>query len=224
MENIKILVYTSVVIIFVLVFISGWIVLYKKAPRIPSVLKPLFPPEARWKTGEIIDQIKSKNIDKDFFVYFNRDPERQIPKGKNIIVAPADGTIKVIKNLGGKNRIVIYMSFWDVHIQRVPISGIVTDIIDSEHQDQDDFKCENCYQEITKMETEIGEVEIKQVTSFFAPRIKTFLTKGQEVKIGDKLGSILLGSHVVIEFREDIKICVAKGDKVYGGESIIARY
>ena len=171
-----------------------------------------------------MDQIKSKNVDKDFVAYFNRDPERRIPREKNIIVSPADGVIKVIENLGNKNRVVIYMSFWDVHIQRVPISGVVKDVVDSRHEDEDDFKCEGCYKKIVSMDTEIGEVVVKQVTSSFAPRIKTFLTKSQEVKIGDKLGSILLGSHVVIEFKEDVKICVAEGDKVYAGESIIARY
>lgn len=97
------------------------------------------------------------------------------------------------------------------------------DIVDSCHEDQEDFKCDNCYQKVTTIQTEIGMITVKQVTSSFAQRIRLYVKKGDKVKIGNKLGAILLGSHVVMELPPNIKFSVKKGEQVYGGETIIAR-
>ncbi len=194
------------------------------APRVPPFLKPLLPPEKRWTAEEIAEQIEKKAIDKDYIAFFNRDPERSAPREKNILVAPADGTVKVIRTVGGRHRVVIYLSFWDIHVQRVPLSGTVISIVDSRHKDQEDFSCDNCYQKITEMDTGLGVVTVKQVTSSFSSRIRSYLREGQKVAIAERLGSILLGSHVILETPPTLRICVKKGDKVYGGETIIGRY
>jgi len=194
------------------------------APRVPPFLKLFFPAEMRWSEAEIIEQVRTKTVDKGYLAYYNRDPERTAPHEKNILVAPADGTVKVIRSVNGRQRIVIYLSFWDIHVQRVPLSGTVTAVVDSMHKDQDDFKCENCYQKITEIDTEMGPITVKQVTSAFSSRIRSFLKEGQKVAIAERLGSILLGSHVVLETPPTLKVCVKKGDKVYGGETIIGRY
>lgn len=211
---------------FVIIFLalSVSLLLVFSAPRVPSLFKPLFPPEKRWTAEEIAEQIEKKTIDKDYAAYFSRDPERSAPHEKNIIVAPADGTVKVIRSVKGRQRIVIYLSFWDIHVQRVPASGTVTAVVDSRHKDHDDFSCENCYQKITEIDTDMGPITVKQVTSTFSSRIRTFLKEGQKVSIAERLGSILLGSHVVLETPPTLGICVKKGDKVYGGETIIGRY
>lgn len=218
----EIVILTKIIIVCLAILISFSFVYY--APTIPSILKPLFPSSVRWTEAEIVDQMKTKKYDRDFLVFFYRDPERSMPDEKNIIVAPADGTVKVIKNLNGRSKIVIYLSWWDVHVQRVPLAGTINGVVDSVHEDQEDFKCSNCYQKVTTIETEVGTITVKQVTSFYANRIKLFVKEGEKVKIGDRLGSILLGSHVVIEFPDNVRITIQKGDQVYGGETIIARY
>jgi phosphatidylserine decarboxylase len=194
------------------------------APGIPPFLKPLLPMKFRWTSEEIMEQINKSKIDKDFLAFFKRDPDRSAPKEKNIVVAPADGTVKVVREVDGNRRVVIYMSLWDVHIQRVPLSGIITEISDSTHQDEDDFKCRGCPQRITKIDTRIGVITVKQVSSGLAKTIVNYLKEGDNVAIGDRLGAILLGSHTVIELPENTRITAKKGDKVYGAETIIARY
>lgn len=86
----------KLLIICFAVILSFSLVYY--APRIPPILKPLVPPAVRWTEKEIVEQIKTNRVDKDYLAYFSRDPERFIPQEKNILVAPADGTVKAIKN------------------------------------------------------------------------------------------------------------------------------
>ena len=194
------------------------------APGIPPFLKPLMPLKYRWTNDEIVEQIKEKKVNKDFLAHFERDPERTVPREARIIVAPADGRVKVIRDVSDGNRIVIYMSVWDVHIQRVPLGGTVVDVVSSGHKDQEDFKCGDCPQNITRIDTEAGRITVKQVTSGLATKVQTYLTKGQGVEIGERLGYIFLGSHTVIDLPKAVGIQVKVGDRVVAGETIIAKY
>lgn len=194
------------------------------APSVPPFFKPIVPIKYRWTNEEIIQQINEKRVDKDFLEYFERDPERNIPDEKNIIVSPADGTVKRVRDIEGGKRIVIYMSLWDVHIQRVPLSGEILDVTASHHQDEDDFKCKNCPQNVTRLDTEIGVITVKQVTSGLAKKVETYLKNGQNVKKGERLGFVFLGSHTVIDLPSVANVAVKVDDKVFGGETIIARY
>jgi phosphatidylserine decarboxylase len=194
------------------------------APAIPPILKPLVPIHYRWTTEEIVRQIQEQEVDRDFLAYFERDPERRVPNEPRIIVAPADGQVKVIREMQGRKRIVIYMSVWDVHIQRVPLEGPVVDVAASHHENQEEFKCDRCPQNVTQLATGIGTVTVKQVTSGLATRVQTFLKKGQTVRTGERLGFIFLGSHTVVDLPAAASLKVRVGDRVFGGETIIARY
>jgi phosphatidylserine decarboxylase len=194
------------------------------APSLSPFIKPILPIQYRWTEEEIKQQIAENRIDKSFLRYFERDPERKIPDEKKIIVAAADGVVKRIRNIEAGKRIVIYMSFWDVHIQRVPLSGKTIDVERSYHMDEADFKCEQCAQSVTRIQTEIGLITVKQVTSAFAKQINTYLRPNQTVATGERLGFIFTGSHTVVEFPDRVNLTVKEGDRVIAGETIIARY
>src|SRR5512139_2381047 len=194
------------------------------SPGIPPFLKPIVPIKYRWTNEEIVRQITEHKVDKEFLAYFERDPERTVPKDPNIIVAPADGVVKVVRDVKGGKRIVIYMSVWDVHIQRVPLPGKIVDVVASQHEDQEDFKCGGCPQNITRLDTEIGTVTVKQVTSGLATKVATYFKNGQTADIGQRLGFIFLGSHTVIELPSRAKVLVRVGDRVFAAETVIARY
>ncbi len=194
------------------------------APTVPPFLKPIVPIKYRWTNEEIVRQITENKVDKDFLAYFERDPERTVPKDRGIIVAPADGVVKAVRDVKSGKRIVIYMSVWDVHIQRVPLGGKVVDVVASRHEDQEDFKCSGCAQNVTLLDTEIGTVTVKQVTSGLATKVVTYLKNGQTAEIGQRLGFIFLGSHTVIDLPAKAQVSVRVGDKVVAAETIIARY
>jgi phosphatidylserine decarboxylase len=194
------------------------------APAKPPFLKPLVPVRHRWTNDEIVRQIQEKKVDKDFLAHFERDPERIVPQESRIIVAPADGLVKVVRDVEDGKRIVIFMSFWDVHVQRVPLSGKVVDVTASRHEEQEDFKCGGCPQSVTRLETEVGAVTVKQVGNELCTKVQTYPGKGQTVRIGERLGYIFLGSHTIIDMPSTVGTEVKVGDRVLAGETIIARY
>lgn len=215
---------SAIKIAFAAILTATILSLFYYAPGIPPFLKPLVPLKYRWTNDEIVEQIKGKTVDKDFLAHFERDPERTVPRESRIIVAPADGRVKVVRDISDGKRIVIYMSVWDVHIQRVPLHGKVVDVVSSGHKDQEDFKCGDCPQNITRIDTEAGMITVKQVTSGLATKVQTYLTTNQNVEIGERLGYIFLGSHTVIDLPKTVGITVKVGDRAVAGETIIAKY
>lgn len=219
-------------------------------PFMYPIFKPLIPPDIRWAACGITENIKNgRTLNKNLFNYFIRDPERQPPNEKRIIVSPADGVVRRIIEKDDKKIVVISMNFYDVHVQRVPISGKLISTENAGHYVEhgsaeekkyfnDPWSYERDYlfpvQKITLFDTEIGEVVVRQITSIWARRIEVWLKPGETVKMGQKLGRIIFGSTVVIEMPALVNICVTpipeyrarkRSDKtVVGGESIIARY
>jgi phosphatidylserine decarboxylase len=80
------------------------------------------------------------------------------------------------------------------------------------------------FQKITTISTEIGDVVVRQITSFFAKRIEVFIKEGEILERGQRLGRILAGSTIVIELPSSVDILVKEEQNVLGGESIIAKY
>jgi phosphatidylserine decarboxylase len=194
------------------------------APAIPPFMKPVVPLRHRWTNDEIVRQIQEKKVDKDFLASFERDPERKVPEENRIIVAPADGRVKVMRDVEGGKRIVIFLSFWDVHVQRVPLGGKVVDVTASRQEGQEDFKCRGCPQSVTLLDTEVGAVTVKQVGNELCTKVQTYPGKGQTVQTGERLGYIFLGSHTIIDMPTAVRTEVKVGDRVLAGETIIARY
>jgi phosphatidylserine decarboxylase len=174
-----------------------------------------------------------------FTLYFFRDPNREIPANINddTVLSPADGKIVQINDIEYSNdnffskgerlkQISIFLSPLNVHVNRIPVSGIINfyKYIHGEYIVAFDNKSSD-----RNERTEIGIVSknnkkilFKQIAGFVARRIVCELKEKQSVSGGDKFGMIKFGSRVDIFVKPDSKIIVKNGDKVTGGESIIA--
>ena len=166
-----------------------------------------------------------------FFLFFFRDPEREVPEGENLILAPADGKVILIKPLenlefmgGGGTLVSVFMSVFDVHVNRVPISGVVKYFKYNPGKFLPAFKdkasSENEQTELG-LENEHGKVVLKQIAGIIARRIVCKLKQGDLVKAGDRFGLIKLGSRLDLFLPENVQIKVKLDHKVRAGETII---
>jgi len=166
-----------------------------------------------------------------FFLFFFRDPARKVPEGENLILAPADGKVILIKpsdNLEfigrGGTLVSVFMSLFDVHVNRVPISGVVKYFKYNPGKFFPAFKdkasLENEQTELG-LENEHGKVVLKQIAGILARRIVCNLQPGDLVKAGDRFGMIKFGSRLDLFLPENVQIKVKLNHKVRAGETII---
>lgn len=167
-----------------------------------------------------------------FSLYFFRDPERNIPDCKNRIVSPADGTVLKIETQVEEplffqrkvNRISIFMSLFDVHVNRAPIAGKIVFV---KYNPGKFFNASldkaSKYNEsnFSVIEGENFVVGVKQISGVIARRIVFFKDVGDEVQCGERLGVIKFGSRVELYYEGDVKFMIKAGDKVKAGETII---
>lgn len=166
-----------------------------------------------------------------FFIWFFRDPERNIPPYDDIIVSPADGKIVEIteENFDDKTykKISIFMNIFDVHVNRAPLEGEVVSVVHKPGKflaaDNPKSSLEN-EQNIIRLSTKYGEIVLKQVAGLVARRTVAYVKSGDKVLIGDRIGIIKFSSRVDLYLPLDFYITVEINDKVKAGESIIARY
>ena len=168
-----------------------------------------------------------------FTLYFFRDPKRTAPDEKRIILAPADGKIVLIEkqaeNSSGKSSTLlsIFMSPFNVHVNRIPLSGKVTHLRYRTGQFLMAFDPRSM-ESNEKMEIAInnGELEVRfnQVSGFLARRIVCQLQKGENVTIGKRFGMIKFGSRVDLILPPSATILAEPGQRTRAGETILARY
>ena len=183
-----------------------------------------------------------------FTVYFYRDPDRDITKGNNIILSPADGTIEYIKfykngeaevfkdgncyvlNVSkyfpnGCYVIGIFMSPFDVHVNRAPISGEVVYI---KHIDGSFYPAflegveKINERNIVIIKNDSEYVGVVQIAGFVARRCWLSIKEGDYIEIGERIGKIKLGSQTAVIIPSNYNITVKVGEKVYAGQTIIA--
>ena len=165
-----------------------------------------------------------------FTFYFFRDPERVIPIGDDILVSPADGLITNITEIkeGKKTyiKVSIFLSIFNVHIQRLPISGEVTKV------DYIEGKFINATLDKASDENERLKITIKngnnliyvtQIAGLIARRIVNYVKPNENINQGERYGIIKFGSRVDIEFPNNFKLLVNEGQQCIGGETIIAQ-
>lgn len=159
---------------------------------------------------------------------FFRDPQRKIGKG---IVAVADGVVREItkeedKDVDKCTKISTFMNIYNVHVNRMPIDGVIKDIIHHDGAHIPAFKKESEKNEkvILLLKTNIGNIKIIQIAGTLARRIVPYVKKGDIVKKGEKIGLIRLGSRVDIYLpTKKIKsITVKVKDRIQAGEDTIA--
>jgi len=165
-----------------------------------------------------------------FTFYFFRDPERVVPIGDDILVSPADGLITNITEIKeGKKlytKVSIFLSIFNVHIQRLPISGEVTkvDYIEGKfiNATLDKASDEN---ERLKLTIKNGNnlIYVTQIAGLIARRIVNYVKPDENINQGERYGIIKFGSRVDIEFPNNFKLLVNEGQQCIGGETIIAQ-
>ena len=157
---------------------------------------------------------------------FFRDPERKVPPGDDLIVSPADGKIVNIEKNNDMKVVSIFLSIFNVHINRVPVSGIVHRLKYKKGKFKAAFNKEaSDINERFEIEiiTDKGNVIVHQIAGVLARRVVCRLREGQTVKIGDRFGLIRFGSRVDLFLPPSAEVEVAKGQRVKGAKTVIGR-
>ncbi len=166
-----------------------------------------------------------------FIAYFFRNPKRVCPEGENAVVAPADGVVVFLGNASEPHigeemlKISIFMSVFNVHINRVPASGRVIDTfyVRGKFLDARDERAtfENEQSGII-LETEKGaRIACVQVAGLIARRIVSYPQRGDFLQKGQRYGLIRFGSRVDVYLPKSVKPAVSLGDKTVGGVTIL---
>ena len=171
-----------------------------------------------------------------FVVYFFRDPERRVPADPDVVVSPADGTVMSVREVAGEaagtafmggtaTRVTIFLSIFNVHVQRAPLGGRV-DAYDYRPGRylpawRDEASSEN-EQASLALATEEGPVVVRQIAGLVARRIVTYPREGDSLARGERIGLIRFGSRVDLFLPPDWTVTVGAGDRVRGGETPVA--
>jgi phosphatidylserine decarboxylase len=166
-----------------------------------------------------------------FVLYFFRDPKRITPNDPTGIYSPADGLITEIKDVTFDDQpytqVVIFLSIFNVHINRIPYDGKVIQLDYFQGDFHSAFKKElegkNERQEII-IETDKGKIKVVQMAGLIARRIVCRLTKNQDVKKGEKFGLIKFSSRTDLYLPKTAQLNIAIGNKVKGGITKIASF
>ncbi len=156
-----------------------------------------------------------------FFLFFFRDPEREIKEHGDYMLAPADGKVMDIRG----RKICIFMNFQNVHVNRSPINGKVHTIEYKKGGYIPAFCKDSQRNERSHLfiESEHGLVEVIQIAGTITRRIVSYVKEGDYMKQGQRFGMIRFGSRVDVTIPENFEITARKGDIVFAGETIIAR-
>jgi phosphatidylserine decarboxylase len=167
-----------------------------------------------------------------FFLWFFRDPERVIPAGVGLIVSPGDGlvteTARIETPSGPRQRISIFLSVFDVHVNRSPIAGTITEVryqkgkyLNAMNPDSADKNEQNVVT-VRGTGSDGCDVTFKQIAGLLARRIVFVPKPGMTIGRGERVGLIKFGSRVDVEFPIEAELRVKKGMRVKGGESVLA--
>jgi phosphatidylserine decarboxylase len=161
-----------------------------------------------------------------FCAYFFRDPERLTPAG-DVAVSPADGKIvAVVAESPKETRVSIFLDIFDVHVNRTPITGVITDVTYQKGlflaASRDDASSRNEQNTIT-VQGDGTRVVFRQIAGLIARRIVFYKKVGDFVNAGDRVGLIKFGSRVDVIFGPEWVVEVRAGMRVAAGSSIVAR-
>jgi phosphatidylserine decarboxylase len=170
-----------------------------------------------------------------FTLYFFRDPNPRVPVGANLVLSPAHGKVDVIDTIteplfmGGEvQRISIFLSVIDVHVQNAPVGGKVAFYKYTTGQFLSALKTESAvYNENVLLGFEASEprgqkVGVRLIAGVIARRIVPFVNAGDEVARGERIALIQFGSRADVYLPAKVRIKVSLGDKVVGGQTVLA--
>lgn len=168
-----------------------------------------------------------------FTLYFFRDPQRFPPADESLLVAPADGTVVEVSEVEESEflnrrvkRIGIFLSIFDVHVNRSPFEGEITHsepregkFLDARNPDSSAHNARRTW----IIRNEQAEIAVRQITGAIARRIVAWSTVGDRLRRGQRFGMIRFGSRTELDLPLGSEVLVKIGDKVRGGETAVAR-
>lgn len=174
--------------------------------------------------------------------YFFRDPNRMIPVDANLILSPADGVVSFINfdisppdelGMPDKNmtQISIFLSLADVHVNRLPVSGIIENMVYTSGEFRNLFlnnvndRAQTCERQAIAIKDSNGNgFAVVQIAGRMAKRIVCEVKVGDSVKRGNRFGIICFGSRVDLYVPSHVNLAVCQGQTVVGGETVMAVY
>ncbi len=164
-----------------------------------------------------------------FFLWFFRDPERAIPQEAGAVVSPGDGKVTDVSTVTVGNekqtRLSIFLSVFDVHVNRSPIAGTIRDVRYQRGQflnAMNTVSAEKNEQNIVTLEGDGQRVVFKQIAGLLARRIVFYPKVGDRLDRGQRVGLIKFGSRVDVLLDASAHVNVKIGDRVKGGASVLA--
>ncbi len=163
-----------------------------------------------------------------FFLWFFRDPERVVPDAPGAVVSPADGKVTsvslVLMDGVPSTRISIFLSVFDVHVNRSPQAGVIRAV--RYHKGKflnamNPSSAEQNEQNVVTVEGDGQTVVFKQIAGLLARRIVFHKGVGDRVQRGERVGLIKFGSRVDVLLDPSAALCIKVGDRVKGGASIL---
>jgi len=172
-----------------------------------------------------------------FTLYFFRDPNARVPGGPGLVICPGHGKVDIIDTvtdpqfMGGEcQRISMFLSVVNVHVQNAPVSGTVSFLKYTEGQFLNAMKTEcatcneNVYIGFQSSDPANEKIGVKLIAGVLARRIIPYIEAGDVLARGDRMSLIQFGSRVDVYLPHSAKIKVKLGDRVVGGESILAAF
>ena len=168
-------------------------------------------------------------------VYFFRDPPRVTPMRDGLVISPADGIVSSIGffvpppelGLGDRplQRISVFMSVFDCHVNRAPMGGRITRIAYKPgtfiNADLDKASEDNERSSMI-VDTAFGRIGVVQIAGLIARRIVGFVREGETIGVGDRFGLIRFGSRVDVFLPEGVRVLIGQGSKAIAGETVLA--
>ena len=164
-----------------------------------------------------------------FFLWFFRDPEREVPALAGAVVSPADGRVTAVSPVEvegqPRTRISIFLNVFDVHVNRAPIAGRIAKVEYRSGKFRNAMGAGSALeneQNVVTVEGEGQTVVFKQIAGLLARRIVFWKAVGESTARGERVGLIKFGSRVDVLLDRAAALQVKIGDKVHGGSSVLA--
>jgi len=172
-----------------------------------------------------------------FTLYFFRDPDPMVPTGKNLVIAPGHGKVDAIDTttepefMGGEcQRVSIFLSVIDIHVQNAPVTARVAyfkhtpgQYLNALNADSAKFN-ENVLLGLESVEPLGEKIGVRLIAGLIARRIVPWVQQNDAVQRGERISLIQFGSRVDVYLSRKAKVKVKLGDKVIGGETVLAQF
>lgn len=164
-----------------------------------------------------------------FFLWFFRDPERQVPPSPGLIVSPADGKVTDVSNVAVEGvpltRISIFLNVFDVHVNRSPIAGTITNVRYQKGKFGNamaNASSEANEQNVITLQGQGQTLVLRQIAGLLARRLVFTKNVGDQVARGERIGMMKFGSRMDVIMDPLVALQVKLGDRVKGGVTVLA--